>query len=114
MAWDVDRLVRLTRDFPRVHVPLGEIRELDQPFCSDDDIPSWRTIVQHVRLIEAADSSFAVILSSDGCVMDGMHRVAKAVLFGRTTIEAVQFADDPQPDYVGVRPDDLPYDDTPN
>jgi hypothetical protein len=38
--------------------------------------------VEHVRLIEAADLSFAIILSSDGRVMDGIHRVAKAVLLG--------------------------------
>ena len=59
--------------------------------------------------MEAADLSFPIILSSDGRVMDGMHRVAKAVLLARSTIKAVQFRDDPEPDYVGVSPDDLPY-----
>lgn len=42
--------------------------------------------------------------------MDGMHRVAKAVLSGRAGIEAVQFPDDPEPDYVGVHPSELSYD----
>ena len=41
--------------------------------------------------------------------MDGMHRVTKAVLLGRATIEAVRFSVDPEPDYVGVSPDKLPY-----
>ena len=110
MAWDVDRLVALTQGFPRIHVPLTAIRELDEPFWSDHDTSTWRAAVEHVRLIEAADLSFAIILSSDGRVMDGMHRVAQAVLLGRTTIEAVQFAVDPEPDYVGVNPNELPYD----
>jgi hypothetical protein len=110
MAWDVDRLIMLTNGFPRIQVPLTSIRELDEPFWSDFDSPTWRAMVEHVRLIEAADLSFAIILSAEGRVMDGMHRVAKAVLLGRATIEAVQFADDPAPDYVGVHPDQLPYD----
>jgi hypothetical protein len=110
MAWDVDRLVMLTKGFPRIQVPLSLIRELDEPFWSDFDSPTWRAIVDHVRLIEAADLHFPIILSADGHVMDGMHRVAKAVLLGRPTIETVQFAVDPSPDYVGVHPDQLPYD----
>jgi hypothetical protein len=113
MAWDVDRLVTLTSRFPRIHVPLTAIRDLDEPFLSDDGGPTWRAAVEHVRLIEAADLSYAIILSSDGRVMDGMHRVAKALLLGRATIEAVQFADDPEPDYVGAHPNELPYDETP-
>jgi hypothetical protein len=66
--------------------------------------------VEHIRLIEAADLSFPIILASDGRVMDGMHRVAKALLLGRAVIEAVQFTGDPEPDYVGMHPNELPYD----
>src|SRR5690242_10600557 len=69
-----------------------------------------RAVIEHARLIEATDLRFPVILSSDGRVMDGMHRVCKAVLLTRPTIEAVQFTTDPEPDYVGVHPDELPYD----
>ena len=114
MAWDVDRLIRLTKHSPRIHVALTSIRELDEPFWSEDDNPTWRAFVEHARLIEVADLSFAIILSSDGRVMDGMHRVAKAALLGRATIEAVQFTDDAGPDYVGVHPNELPYDEAPN
>ena len=39
-----------------------------------------------------------------------MHRVCKALLQGFDDIEAVRFAQDPEPDYIGVHPDDLPYD----
>ena len=115
MAWDVDRLVALTREFPRIQIPLTAIRELDEPFWFGlGASPTCRAVVEHARLIDAADLRFPIILSSDGRVMDGMHRVGKAVLLGRTTIEAVRFIDDPEPDCLGVQPDDLPYDDTPN
>jgi len=43
--------------------------------------------------------------------MDGMHRVAKAYLCGQGDIEAVRFEVDPEPDYVDLRDDQLPYDD---
>src|SRR4030095_3845278 len=103
LAWDVDRLVTLTKRFPRIHVPLTAIRELDEPFWSDDDTQTTRAAEEHSRLFETADLSFAIILSSDGRVMDGMHRVAKAVLLGRVTIAAVKFTDDPEPDHIGVQ-----------
>jgi hypothetical protein len=41
--------------------------------------------------------------------MDGMHRIAKAVLHGRDTIDAVQFVEDPETDNVGLGSDNLPY-----
>ena len=56
------------------------------------------------------DLAFPIILSSDGRVMDGMHRVCKALLQNHTEIKAVRFIQDPEPDYIGVHPDDLPYD----
>src|SRR5437016_4170768 len=90
MAWDIDRLITLTKDFPRVQIPLSAIRELDESFWFGlDNPPTCRAVVEHARLIEAADLRFAIILSSDGRVMDGMHRVGKAALLRRLTIEAV-------------------------
>ncbi|HUE84566.1 MAG TPA: hypothetical protein VMO26_00665 [Vicinamibacterales bacterium] len=109
LAWDVDRLIQLSSHLPRKLVPLSEIRELDDVWFGDDERPTWRAMLEHIRLIEDADLSFPIILSASGAVMDGMHRVAKAVLKGRLEIEAVQFAEDPEPDHVGRGPQDLAY-----
>ena len=110
-AWDVDRLVALTKDSERLEVELNSIRELDETFWFSDksDRPTCRAIVEHMRLIEKSDLNYPIILSADGRVMDGMHRVGKALLEGRKSIEAVQFSRDPEPDYEDVQPDDLPY-----
>ena len=108
-AWDVDRLIALTKDLPRREVALEELGELDRPWSGDDEHQTWRELVAHVRLIEQADLSFPIILAANGEVMDGRHRIAKAALAGRATITAVQFTDDPPPDHVGRGPDDLPY-----
>jgi diadenosine tetraphosphate (Ap4A) HIT family hydrolase len=109
LAWDVDRLVRLSRELPVRAVPLAEIRELDGPVFGDEEPPTWRSFVAHVRLLEAAELVYPIILAADGTVMDGMHRVAKAHRDGRAFVEAVQFAQDPPPDHVGRHPDELPY-----
>jgi hypothetical protein len=111
-AWDVRRLVELTRELPRERVPLTAIRELDEPYWSDGgrQAMTCRNVVDHARLMLACELKYPVILSSDGRVMDGMHRVCRALLEGLSEIEAVRFAVDPEPDYVGVEdPDALPY-----
>lgn len=111
MAWDVDRLIELSRNFPRVWIPLDSISELDQVywFDAEDEQPTCRKVIQHMRLIEAVDLSHPIILGTDGRVMDGMHRVAKAVLEGLETIEAVRFESDAEPNYIGRNPSELPY-----
>jgi hypothetical protein len=110
-AWDVDRLVALTRTFQRQRVRLDAIREIDEVFWFGDktDEVTWRSFVEHIRLVGETDLSYPIILSSDGRVMDGMHRVAKALLEGQDTINAVQFSQDPEPDYEDVYPEELPY-----
>jgi hypothetical protein len=110
-AWDVARLIRLAEGLPVVDVPLDSIDEVDTVywFHGPDDQPTVRSIVGHVRLIQDVDPSYPIILGSDGRVMDGMHRVARALLEGRRTIAAVRFSTDPDPDYRNCRPGDLPY-----
>ena len=107
LAWDVDRLVELSSALPRKMVPLSAIRELNGAWLKGDDGPS--ATLEHLRLIDEADLSYPIILSATGAVMDGRHRAAKAAREGRREIEAVQFEEDPRPDFVGLEPHELPY-----
>lgn len=45
------------------------------------------------------DSSYPIILGHDGRVMDGMHRIARALLEGRAEIAAIHFRSPLEPDY---------------
>ena len=111
-AWDVDRLVKLSSQLQPTKIKLEDISELDEAFWfggEEGDKPTVRAILVHVRLIVEADLDHSIILSSNGRVMDGMHRVAKAVLRGHDSIKAVQFEQDPEPDYVDVYPEELAY-----
>jgi hypothetical protein len=109
-AWDVDRLITLSVELPVLKVPLSSFTELDSDYWfKDGQSPTVRAVVDHAQLMLAADLSFPVILAADGRVMDGMHRIAKALMLGRSTVDAVQYTKTPEPDYRGVRPEDLPY-----
>ncbi|NNL67982.1 MAG: hypothetical protein HKP30_17165 [Myxococcales bacterium] len=111
-AWDVERLIALSRDLPRTRIAVDSIAELDQVywFDADQERPTCRKVLLHMKLIEEVDLAHPIILGADGRVMDGMHRVARAARDGLETIEAVRFETDPEPDYVGRAPKDLPYD----
>jgi len=110
-SWNILRLVELSRGLVRVPVPLSAIRELDEPYWSSgrEHPLTCREIADHAHLISECDLDFPIILSSESRVMDGMHRVCKALNLGLETVQAVRFTQDPKPDYIGVNPDDLPY-----
>ncbi len=110
-AWDVDRLVELSKDLPIIEIDISGIKELDEAFWYGDknDIPTCRSIVSHVRLINDSSLDYPIILSAENFVMDGMHRVCKALLNNISKIKAVKFKTTPSPDYKDVRPDDLQY-----
>lgn len=113
-AWDVDRLLILSVGLPVEEVPLSEIGEIDSVYWFDDrrQTATVRSVVEHVQLILAADLSYPIILGPDGRVMDGMHRIARALLEGRGSISAARLPTIPPPDYRDCRPEDLPYDST--
>ncbi len=111
-VWDVDRLVEAAAGLPRREVPLQAIRELDEPYWFQGGAPpTCREIADHARLMNETHLEYPIILCADGRVMDGMHRVARAYMEGRTTISAVRFVETPAPDFVDVDLDDLPYGD---
>jgi hypothetical protein len=111
-AWDVDRLVELAAALPVYDVAVADLAELDEEYWfADSDMPATvRNVVEHVRLIAEVDPAHAIILDVHGRVMDGMHRVARALLYGLETLPAVRFVVQPPPDFVDCDPSQLPYD----
>jgi hypothetical protein len=110
LIWDVHRLVELTKRFPVKEVPLSSIAELNESFWFDRTEPACREVALHARLIAETDLAHPIILSAEGRVMDGMHRVCKALLESRPTVSAVQFEQNPEPDYIDADIDTLSYD----
>lgn len=52
----------------------------------------------HLKRIQDADLDHPIILSDRGCIMDGLHRLAKAILMHHESIKVIQFSLTPSPD----------------
>jgi hypothetical protein len=113
LAWDIRRLIELSRDFPVEHINPADVVELDEThwYAHEGDSPTCRSLLHHMQLIDEVDLEHPIILDRDGRVMDGMHRVCRAVREGIDKIPAVRFVTNPKPDFVGCDPGNLPYDD---
>ncbi|HYJ12668.1 MAG TPA: hypothetical protein VEW66_03705 [Thermomicrobiales bacterium] len=100
-VWYTRRLWDLARQLPVRQVAIDDIREFDQnSWFGETQAPTWRAVAAHAERIWNADLSFPVMLSADGGLMDGAHRLAKAWPQGSRFVRAVQFDVDPEPDHV--------------
>ena len=52
----------------------------------------------HMKRIQEADMSYPIIQHPDGWILDGWHRICRAILEGRTTIKCVRLEKMPPPD----------------
>lgn len=91
--WDVATLWEASEGLPVADVPLAEIPEATDPewwvsHCRD---PSHPLVAPEMERVLTADPAYPIILHPEGWVMDGNHRVARALLDGRDTIPAVRF-----------------------
>lgn len=90
--WSVARLAELSKDFPVMEIPLDHL----YVWHSYKNL-RLRDLVMHMKAVNAADLSFPIILDEDGEIMDGRHRIMKALLLGKETIKAVRFDQNPHP-----------------
>jgi hypothetical protein len=102
--WLTEKLWAAAAQLPSKRVKLKDIREFDRDcWFGERHAPTIRDVAEHARRIDEADLSYPIILGSDGRLLDGGHRLAKAYLRGDIDVLAVQFEEDPEPDWVEVR-----------
>jgi hypothetical protein len=100
-VWFVERLWHLARALPVRQIPIDQIAEFDHNcWFGPTSFPTCRAVAEHTRRILEADLRYPIILSAEGYLMDGGHRIAKAYLLKWNEISAVQFPLDPEPDYI--------------
>ncbi len=90
--WSVPRLFELSRSLPVMEVPLGH---LNMYYLYED--LTLRDMVMHFKAVQDADLSYPIILDEDGDLMDGRHRMMKALFTGAETIKVVRFDKNPAP-----------------
>jgi hypothetical protein len=111
-AFDVRRLIRLSEGLPVRMINPRNLAELDEDhwYFHTDARPTPRSFLEHVEQILECEIEYPIILDQHGRVMDGMHRVCLAILEHMDRIPAVQFEQDPAPDFIDCDPDALPCD----
>ncbi len=114
-VWDVHKLVRAASKLTPADVPIDDIAEIDENWWYQEPgaMPTPRSMADHMKLVQATDLAHPIILCAEGRLMDGMHRVVKALMEKRSHISAVRLPVTPPPDFINVSLDDLPYPDEP-
>lgn len=90
--WSVPRLLELSRNLPVIDIPLDHLN-----LANYYNKLNLREMVMHMRTVLAADLDCPIILDEDGEIMDGRHRIMKALLHDLPTIKAVRFDENPYP-----------------
>jgi hypothetical protein len=98
--WWTERLWEAAEGLPVYRVALADIAELDEDCWFGGRAPTCREVADHALRIMNADLNRPVIFGSDGRLMDGGHRIARAWLDGMTEVDAVRFRANPEPDWV--------------
>lgn len=91
-SWSVARLLELARDLPVMEIPLDHLNV----YFTYDKLTA-REMVMHMQAVNSADLEHPIILDEDGEIMDGRHRLMKAMLTGAKTVKAVRFDENPSP-----------------
>lgn len=90
--WSVARLFTLAKDLPVMNIPLDHLY-IDYSYSN----LRLSDLVGHMMSVNNADLKYPIVLDEDGSIMDGRHRVMKALLEGKKTIKAVRFEENPPP-----------------
>jgi hypothetical protein len=92
-SWSIPRLIALSADLPVILVPLDALNLAQTVYTC-----TMRQMVTELRAIQNADLSYPILLSEDGEIFDGRHRIMKALSLGLSHIDAKRFDTNPKPD----------------
>ena len=99
--WYVSTLVELAKSMPIELRKVEDIRavKLNLPLLKDHGVTHVE-LAYHMKVALEANLDYPIILASDGRLMDGHHRLIKAIALGVPEIKVVQFKIDPEPDKI--------------
>jgi len=92
-TWDVKDLWKAAEGIEPVSMPIRYVLNIEQFL----DSHSWsagkmsvREILDHADRIDNADLSYPILLTPDGYVADGCHRIVRALKEGRDSILVIK------------------------
>ena len=96
-VWTVTNLVARAKDIETFDLPLAAIYAGVDVWTPTG---SAYGMAFHMRRALDVDTSYPIILCEEGFIMDGWHRVLRALIDGKATIKAVRFPKTPPHDYL--------------
>lgn len=96
-VWTVSNLIERSKDLPVFELPIQAIY-LGANIWSP--IRSAKSLAKHMKRVMSASLDHPIILDEDGFIMDGWHRVTRALVDGVATVKAVRFEENPPHDFV--------------
>ena len=90
--WSVPRIIEMSKGLEVREVPIDFLNVRDR-FKN----LSLREMAMHIKAVDEANLSCPIILDEDGEIMDGRHRIIKALVLGEKTIKVVRFDENPTP-----------------
>lgn len=96
-VWLVSNLIARSKGLVPFDLPLAAVFAGANTW---EPITSAYALAKEMRRVLDVDPSYPVIMDEEGYIMDGWHRVARALVDGKATIPAVRFAVTPPHDYL--------------
>lgn len=96
-VWVVTNLIERAKDLVPFDLPLAAIYTGSEVW---NPVGSAYRMAEHMRRALDVDTSYPIILDEEGFIMDGWHRVLRALIDGNATIKAVRFSKTPPHDYL--------------
>ncbi len=97
-VWETASLIEKSKD-----LDIG-VYEIDTKYLMDENLMWKLTNVRdycvHYKRVQRADLSKPIILRNDGYIMDGWHRIIKAISCGIKHLPSKQFIVNPEPDFT--------------
>jgi hypothetical protein len=96
-AWLVENLWEEAAGLPTYDVPIiGMFTDV----ATWNGVPNYMEFLSHCKLILEADLSYPIILTPEGSIADGRHRLGKAIIEGHSTIKIQRLVSMPDPDFT--------------
>ena len=88
--WKITDLRKAVENVPVYHIPLAFLDLAAHEFNTEGGLIAF---AQHVRHVDESNTDDPIIVDQWGRILDGRHRIVKALLEGRTTIPAKKVPD---------------------
>lgn len=97
-SWSLSTLLKASESLEEFDLHLMSLDIDKYPWKFSDW--NFNTFLYHCNRMDNTDLKYPVLLTPDGYICDGWHRLAKAILKGKKTIKAKRFKIMPEEDDI--------------